>query len=92
MLANNEHPVVKLPQNADSVPPEPVPFNDDPPLDLVVQPPTVSPPDSETTPTESVDSEHSQSSPGTSHDVVAHPPHPAGLAQTPSNEPLDLVR
>lgn len=51
ILANNEQPVVKLPQSSG-----PGPFNHDPPLDVVVQLPKVSPPDSETTPTESVDS------------------------------------
>lgn len=87
MPANNEQPVVKLPQSADSVHPEPLPFNDDQPLDIVVQPSG-----SETPPTESVDPERPQSSLSGSLDAVAHPLPPAGQSQTPSNEPLNVVR
>ncbi len=92
MPANNEQPVVESPQNAGSNHPEPVPFDHDPSLD-VVQLPKVSPPDFETTPTESVDSEDPQSSlTGPSLDAVADPPHPAGQSHPPSNGPLDVVR
>ncbi len=93
MPANNEHPVVELPQSADSTHTESVPFDHDPPLDVVAQLPKVSPPDNETTSTESVDTEHPQSSPiGPSLDALAHPLHPAGQSHAPSNGPLDVVR
>jgi hypothetical protein len=58
MLANDEHPVVKLPQNADSVHPGPAAFNHTPP-DVVDHLQQVSPPESETSPTELVNPEHS---------------------------------
>lgn len=91
MNANNEQPVVKLPQAAG--PAESIPFEHDPPLDVVVQPPKLFLPDSETTPSGSVDPEHPQSSPTVpSLDAVAHPHHPAGQLLMPSNEPLDVVR
>ena len=82
MPSNIEQPVVKLPQGADSVHPEPSPLNDDQPLDIVVQLPIPS----ETPPTESVDPERPQSSP------TAQPLPPEGQSQTPSNGPLDEVR
>ena len=86
--ADNEQPVVKLPQSAD-----PGLFDHDPPLDPVVQLPEVFPPDSETTLTESVDPEHPQSSPTVpSLDAVAYPLHPAGQSHAPSDGPLDMVR
>ena len=91
MPANNEQPVVKLPQSAGLA--EPIPFDDDPPLDVVVQLPKVLPSDSQTTLTESADSEHPQSSPTVpSLDAVARPHHPAAQLHAPSNRPLDVVR
>lgn len=84
MPANNEQPVVKLPQSADSVYPEPSPFNDDQPLDIVELPNSSS--GSKTPPTESVDPERPQSSP------AAHPLTPEGQSQTPLSRPLDVVR
>ena len=53
MPANNEQPDVKQSQGAG--PAEPIPLDGDPPLDVVVRLPTVSPSDRETTPTESID-------------------------------------
>jgi hypothetical protein len=90
MLANDEHPVVKLPQNADSVHPGPASFNHTPP-DVVVHLQKVSPPENETSPAELVDSERSQSSP-TGSSLDAGPLCPAGQLQTPSNGSLDVVR
>ncbi|KAH8998118.1 hypothetical protein EDB92DRAFT_1838077, partial [Lactarius akahatsu] len=69
MPANDEQLVVKLPQGTGS---ESVPLDHDPPLDVVVRLPNDSPPESETTATESIDPEHLQSSPtGPSLDAVA---------------------
>ena len=85
MPANIEQPVVKLPQGADSVDPEPSPFNDDQPLDIVDQLPNV-PSGSETPPTKSVDPERPQSSP------TAQTLPPEGQSQTPSIGPQDEVR
>lgn len=91
MLANDEHPVVKLPQNADSVHPGPAPFNNTSP-DVVDHLQQVSPLESETSRTVLVVSERSQSSPTGSLDTVAHSLYPARQSQTPSNGSLDLVR
>ncbi len=77
MPANDEQPVVKLPQSLGS--PEPVPLDYDPPPDEVVQLPKVFPADSELTPTESNASEYPQFSPaGPSIDEIANPPYSAG--------------
>ncbi|KAF8271844.1 hypothetical protein EI94DRAFT_1719622 [Lactarius quietus] len=108
MPANNGQPVVKLPQNASSVHPERAPFKHDPPLDVVVELPTV----------QNADSVHPEPVPfnhDAPFDVVVQLPkvsppdgdatrtesvdseHPqtdsaVSQLQTPSNEPLDVER
>lgn len=91
MAASNEQPVVKLPQSTGSAHSELVLLDHNPPPDVVVRLPKV-PPDSETTPTESVDSKPQSSPTDPSLDQVAHPLHPAGQSHAPSNRPLDVGR